>query len=86
MIRYIYHFYYDMKSILLIIIAANLSYGFQITFPTFKKNLAVITNIDLNKITEQESNEFKLLFKSVPMLLFKDQKINSHKINHVIID
>lgn len=80
MIRYIYHFYYDMKSILLIIIAANLSYGFQITFPTFKKNLAVITNIDLNKITQQESNEFKLLFKSVPMLLFKDQKINSKKL------
>jgi len=48
---------------------------YQISFPTFKRNLAVIKDIDVNKLNDNDIIDLKLLFKSVPMLLFKKQKI-----------
>lgn len=53
---------------------------YQIAFPTFKRNLAVIKDIDINKINNNDMAELKVLFKSVPMLLFKKQKLEPIKL------
>ena len=53
---------------------------YEVSFPTFKRNLAVIKNIDVNKLNDNDLTDLKVLFKSVPMLLFKKQKIEPKKL------
>lgn len=48
---------------------------YKVSFPTFKKNYAIVKNININKLTENEKNELKLLFTSVPMIMFKNQNV-----------
>lgn len=67
-----------LKLLLNIVYIVNIN-CYKITFPTFKRNLAVIKDIDINKLNEKDMSELKVLFKSVPMLLFKKQKIEPNK-------
>ena len=55
-------------------------YGYQISFPTINRNYAVIKNIDINKLTDIDKTELKILFSSVPMLMFKNQNIKPDKL------
>lgn len=48
----------------------------KIAFPTVNKNLAVINNIDAKRANEYDKIELAKLFKSVPMLMFKNQNLN----------
>ena len=48
----------------------------KIAFPTVNKNLAVINNIDAKRVNEYDKIELAKLFKSVPMLMFKNQNLN----------
>lgn len=48
---------------------------YKVSFPTFKKNYAIVKNVNINKLTENEKNELKLLFTSVPMIMFKNQNV-----------
>jgi len=57
----------------------NLIYSvnsFTVNFPTFTNNKAIISNIDIKKITDADKLELQKLFNIVPMLVFKNQKIN----------
>jgi len=54
----------------------ELSSSMKVSFPTFNKNLAVINNIDIKKANEFDKGELAKLFKSVPMLMFKNQNLN----------
>ena len=68
-----------LKMLLYIVCIVNIN-CYQITFPTFKRNLAVVKDIDINKLNENDMFELKVLFKSVPMLLFKKQKLEPKKL------
>lgn len=50
--------------------------SYSVSFPTYKKNLAVISKTNIKSLTSYEKYELVRLFESVPMLLFKNQKIN----------
>tara|TARA_Y100000389_G_scaffold73260_1_gene69927 strand:+ start:2750 stop:3835 length:1086 start_codon:yes stop_codon:yes gene_type:complete len=50
--------------------------SFIVNYPTFTKNKAIISNIDVKKITTDDKLELQHLFNIVPMLVFKNQKIN----------
>ena len=50
--------------------------AFSVTFPTLKKNYAIIKNIKVNKLSEYDKKELKYIFNVVPIIVFKDQKIN----------
>lgn len=52
------------------------SYSYSVSFPTYKRNLAVITKTDIKLLTDYDKYELIKLFNSVPLLLFKNQKIN----------
>lgn len=71
--------YKNTKSLLLfainVLAFSNCYHCYHISFPTFKKNLAVIKDININKLTDNDKNDLKILFNSVPMLLFKNQNI-----------
>ena len=54
----------------------NISNAYKITFPTLKRNYAVISNLNINSITDYEKTEFIKLFNAVPLIMFKNQKIN----------
>ena len=54
----------------------NYTYSLKVSFPTFNKNLAVINNIDVKRVNEYDKGELAKLFKSVPMLMFKNQNLN----------
>lgn len=64
-----------MKLLLLLYII-NIVNAFSVSFPTLRKNKAVISNIRVNKLTLEDKNELKHLFNIVPLLVFKNQKIN----------
>ena len=68
-----------LKLLLQIVLIVNIN-CYQVNFPTFKRNLAVIKDIDVNKLNENDMSELKVLFKSVPMLLFKKQKLEPKKL------
>ena len=74
----IYIDYITSLSYLMILNAAliNYTYSLKVSFPTFNKNLAVINNIDVKKVNEYDKGELAKLFKSVPMLMFKNQNLN----------
>jgi alpha-ketoglutarate-dependent taurine dioxygenase len=59
--------------VLFIIQCAN---SFSISFPSFIKNKAIINNIDIKNINFYEKEELKKIFNKVPILVFKNQKIN----------
>ncbi len=68
-----------MRFLTLIFILIKLLYlvnSFTVHYPTFSKNKAIISNIDVKKITDADKLELQNLFKIVPMLVFKNQKIN----------
>jgi len=68
-----------MQLLIYFIILINLIYyvnSFTINYPTFTKNKAVISNIDIKKLTTDDKLELQNLFNIVPMLVFKNQKIN----------
>lgn len=50
--------------------------SYKISFPTLKRNYAIISNVNINSITDYEKTEFIKLFNSVPLIMFKNQKIN----------
>jgi alpha-ketoglutarate-dependent taurine dioxygenase len=52
------------------------THSYKVSFPTFHKNLAVISNMDVKRVNEYDRVELAKLFKSVPMLLFKNQNLN----------
>ena len=54
----------------------NYTHSLKVSFPTFNKNLAVISNIDVKRATDYDKGELAKLFKAVPMLMFKKQNIN----------
>lgn len=51
------------------------THSLKVSFPTFHKNLAVISNLDVKRANEFDKGELAKLFKSVPMLLFKNQNL-----------
>ena len=67
-------------KVLFYILYTSTIYSYEISFPTFKKNLAVIKNANINKLNDKDISDFKLLFKSVPMLLFKKQDLEPKKL------
>ena len=50
--------------------------SYTVSFPTYKRNLAIISNTDIKYLTDYDKNQIVKLFNSVPILLFKNQKIN----------
>ena len=54
----------------------NYTHSLKVSFPTFNKNLAVISNFDAKRATDYDKGELVKLFKAVPMLMFKKQNIN----------
>ena len=50
--------------------------SYTITFPTLRRNYAVVTNVNIKQISDYEKTEFIKLFNSVPLIMFKNQKIN----------
>lgn len=54
----------------------NYTHSLKVSFPTFNKNLAVISNIDVKRATDYDKGELVKLFKAVPMLMFKNQNLN----------
>ena len=74
----IYIDYITSLSYLMILNAVliNYTYSLKVSFPTFNKNLAVISNIDVKRVNEYDKGELAKLFKSVPMLMFKNQNLN----------
>jgi alpha-ketoglutarate-dependent taurine dioxygenase len=54
----------------------NYTHSLKVSFPTFNKNLAVISNFDAKRATDYDKSELVKLFKAVPMLMFKRQNIN----------
>ena len=65
-----------MKLLLLLLYIINISNAFSVSFPILRKNKAVISNIRVNKLTSEDKKELKHLFNIVPLLVFKNQKIN----------
>jgi alpha-ketoglutarate-dependent taurine dioxygenase len=63
-------------SMILLATLINYTHSLKVSFPTFNKNLAVINNVDVKRLNEYDKGELKLLFKSVPMLMFKNQNLN----------
>ena len=74
----IYIDYITSLSYLMILNAVliNYTYSLKVSFPTFNKNLAIINNIDVKRVNEYDKGELAKLFKSVPMLMFKNQNLN----------
>lgn len=54
----------------------NYTHSLKVSFPTFNKNLAVISNIDVKRVNDFDKGELAKLFKAVPMLVFKNQNLN----------
>lgn len=68
-----------MKFLTYFILLINLIYfinSFTVNYPTFTKNKAIISNINVKKLTNNDKLELQNLFNIVPMLVFKNQKIN----------
>lgn len=51
-------------------------YSYSITFPTFINNKAIISNIDVKNICNNELLNIRRLFNKVPVIIFKNQKLN----------
>lgn len=66
---------YGMVLIAILIHYTHPTHSLKVSFPTFHKNLAVISNIDVKRANEFDKGELAKLFKSVPMLLFKNQNL-----------
>jgi len=64
-----------MKYILTILLF-YLTYinSFSVLLPGFNK--AIISNIDIKKISNNDKKELKIIFSKVPLLVFKNQNIN----------
>lgn len=65
-----------MIYITLILLFINSINAFSITFPTFTKNKAIISNVDIKYLTNNDIYEFKKIFNKVPVMIFKNQKIS----------
>ena len=61
---------------ILILFFLNLINAFSITFPTFAKNKAIISNIDIKYLNKNDIYEFKKIFNKIPVIIFKNQKIS----------
>ncbi len=57
-------------SILIINISA-----YNVFYPNFIKNKAIINNIDVNNLSKKDKIELYKLFNKIPVLIFKNQKI-----------
>jgi alpha-ketoglutarate-dependent taurine dioxygenase len=55
------------------------TYAYSITFPTFKRNYAVVKNANIKNLNDEDKTEFIKLFNSVPLIMFKNQKINPNE-------
>ena len=81
-IRFLHYVDYISSSAYCMILCAILihythpTHSLKVSFPTFHKNLAVISNLDVKRANEFDKGELAKLFKSVPMLLFKNQNLN----------
>ena len=65
-----------LKNIILIFFIHHV-YSFTITFPTLFNNKAIISNIDVSKLTKEDKHELKILFNKVPLLVFKEQRVTA---------
>tara|TARA_B110001450_G_scaffold203110_2_gene192530 strand:+ start:6638 stop:7606 length:969 start_codon:yes stop_codon:yes gene_type:complete len=72
-LNYIFIYLY----ILFNIFPATLSYS--ISFPTFTKNKAIISNIDVKSATSYEINQFKKIFYKIPVIIYKNQKLSPNQ-------
>jgi alpha-ketoglutarate-dependent taurine dioxygenase len=68
-----------MSMLIIVLICSyliNTVCSYTITFPTLRRNYAVVTNVNIKQISDYEKTEFIKLFNSVPLIMFKNQKIN----------
>jgi taurine dioxygenase len=49
--------------------------AYKISFPTSKRNIAIVSNINVKDISDYERVEIIKLFNSVPLIMFKNQDI-----------
>lgn len=67
----------SIKIIILIIIYfINYSSSYTITFPSIKRNYAIVSNINIKYMSDYDKMEFARLFNAVPLIMFKNQRIN----------
>lgn len=67
---------YDFIIMFYLFVALQCTHSYSISFPTYKRNYAVISKVDIKLLSDYDKYELIKLFNSVPMLLFKNQKIN----------
>ncbi len=67
---------YILLSLLSLLYLFEFTKAFSVTFPTLKKNYAIVKNIKVNKLSDNDKNKLIKLFDNVPVIVFKDQKIN----------
>ena len=60
---------------LLLFINFILINSYSITFPSFPKNKAIISNIDIKNINNNDIEQLNLLFNKIPVIIFKNQKL-----------
>ena len=63
------------KLIILLLSNVCMLYAYSITFPTFKRNYAIVKNANIKLFKDEDNAEFIKLFNSVPLIMFKNQKI-----------
>lgn len=64
-----------LQYAILFIYITNIN-SFLVSFPTLYNNKAIISNININKLTIDDKIELKKLFNIVPLLVFKNQYID----------
>jgi alpha-ketoglutarate-dependent taurine dioxygenase len=63
-------------KLIILLLSIAYSYAYSISFPTFKRNYAIVKNANIKLFTDEDKVEFIKLFNSVPLIMFKNQKIN----------
>jgi alpha-ketoglutarate-dependent taurine dioxygenase len=63
-------------KLIILLLSISYSYAYSISFPTFKRNYAIVKNSNIKLLTDEDKVELIKLFNSVPLIMFKNQKIN----------
>jgi len=50
-------------------------YAYSISFPTFTKNKAIISNVDVKSASYSDIKEFKKILNKIPVIVYKNQKL-----------
>ena len=64
---------------LLLFINFILINSYSITFPSFPKNKAIISNIDIKNINNKDIEQLNILFNKIPVIIFKNQKLTPNE-------